>query len=150
MDSFYFCGMKKLPIVLFLSLLFFYSCTTNEEDLFECSVDYVEFLDAQQARVQFEVSYEGTTRYYTVELPYTETDGGIAIGDEIVRIENFTARGNTATFDFYYGQNLGGFCADLFTVLPEHTHLDFYAEAERELDSRAVGKWKIKRSRSFQ
>lgn len=141
--------MKKGRILLLLSLFFFCACKTEEENLFECTVDYVEFIDAQMARVQFETTNKGITRYYTVELPYTSGQNSINIGEGIVRIENFSARGNAATFDFYYGQNLGFFCADLFDVLPQHLHLNFYAEAEKELTTKTVGKWKIKRKSVF-
>jgi len=41
------------------------------------------------------------------------------------------------------------FCANLFDIVPEHTHDDFEAEAELETSSKVVGKWKIKRKKSI-
>ena len=67
------------------------------------------------------------------------------IGDDLVRLENFNINDNEAMFDFYYGENLGPFCASLFERLPAHDHTAFTAQAERVLSGKGIGKWKIKR-----
>ena len=136
-------------LIIGLSLLFLSQCNQKEDNSFECTVEYVEFVNASTARVQFVTHLDGVSRTYTVELPYAEARGRITVGDDIVYIENFTARGDTANFDFYYGENLGFFCADLFDVLPEHLHTGFSAEAIRDLSTRTVGKWVIKRKQAI-
>lgn len=136
--------------LLFLSLsLFFLACQKDNEANFSCDVDYVEIIDATTARVVFEVSQDKLVRNYSVDSNYTASDNNYVIGDQLILLENFIVNGNEATFDFYYGENLGAFCADLFEAVPPHEHQAFTAQAERSLSGKGIGKWKIKQKRTI-
>lgn len=135
---------KLFYLSLFLLLL---ACQKDNEANFTCDVDYVEIIDATTARVVFEVSQDNTVRNYTVDSDYTARENSYIVGDQLVILENFIVNGNEATFDFYYGENLGAFCADLFDAVPPHDHQAFTAQAERSLSGKGIGKWKIKQKR---
>lgn len=141
--------MRKL---LLLALLLLSSCSVEEllefdglDDVFTCQVSTVDFVSADSVNVRFEVSLLGVSKYYTVEQSYVEQNGLITVGDSLIYINDFSAKGNTATFDFYYGENLGDFCLDLFSAIPMHSHDAFAAEADRVLSGKNVGKWKVKK-----
>lgn len=84
-----------------------------------------------------------------VDTTYTANKGTFRVGNDLVRIANFVQNGNQATFEFYYGENLGPFCADLFDAVPTHAHDPFQAEATREISDKGIGKWKIKKKRKI-
>jgi len=138
--------MRKL---LLLFILFFSSCTEEELDVFQevftCQVSTVEFVSSTSINVVFDVSLLGVTKSYVVEQSYVEENGLITIGDSLIYINDFSAKGNKATFDFYYGENLGPFCMELFSAIPMHSHDAFAAEADRVLSGKGVGKWKVKK-----
>ena len=108
-------------------------------------MDYVHFIDNTTARVNFVVSLNGVEKNYIVDQSYQKQGDTFQIGDGLVNIENFVQTGDEARFDFYYGENLGPFCMELFNAIPMHQHEAFNAEAELDLNSKNVGKWKIKR-----
>ena len=148
---------------LLLLVLLFSSCTVVEDEevfsdfveellelgvsqeVFTCQVSTVEFVSAAAINVKFDVSLLGVTKSYVVEQPYIEQNGLITVGDSLIYINDFSAKGNKATFDFYYGENLGYFCLDLFSAIPMHPHDAFSAEADRVLSGKNVGKWKVKK-----
>ena len=137
---------------LLLLVLLFSSCTVEDilefdssADVFTCQVSTVDFVSAGSVNVVFDVSLFSVTKSYTVEQSYVEQNGLITVGDSLIYINDFYSKGNTATFDFYYGENLGYFCLDLFSAMPAHNHDAFSAEAERVLSGKHVGKWKVKK-----
>ena len=141
--------MRKLLLLL---VLLFSSCTVDEllelgvsQEVFTCQVSTVEFVSAAAINVKFDVSLLGVTKSYVVEQPYIEENGLITVGDSLIYINDFSAKGNKATFDFYYGENLGPFCVDLFSAIPMHPHDAFAAEADRVLSGKNVGKWSVKK-----
>lgn len=144
--------MKVFSYVIKVALFFLIlqSCEKENEPVpFECSVDYIEFVDATTSRLQFYTTMEGLTENYLISLPYQTNSNRITVGDNMVYIDDFNTKENSASFNFYYGENLGFFCADLFDVLPQHQHDSFYANASRSIGSSKVGKWKItKKSRN--
>ncbi|MDC0875179.1 hypothetical protein OAP64_06055 [Flavobacteriaceae bacterium] len=151
MDLLKLCLIRKS---LFLNLILFGILSCSEKELAEvvpiiCTVDYVQFLDAGTVIVKFDTTVFGSKESYTITQGYKTVQGNYLIGDELVRIENFSSKGTKASFDFYYDTKLGFFCANLFDIIPEHTHDDFEAEAELETTSKVVGKWKIKRKKSI-
>lgn len=142
--------MKKLFFGLAFCSIFFVGCTPSEDEAFECTVDFIHFVTNENARVQFSTLNAGERKTYILELPYLQTKDRLSLGDEVVFIDRFTTRGNTASFEFHHGPNLGLYCASLFDVLPAHVHTDFEAEAERSLSEKTVGKWIIKKKRLLQ
>lgn len=137
--------MKKIFLLLFLMLI---GCSKEEEnpaDYFQCTVDYVEFIDASNVIVKFETTLGNQTNYYFGRYTYVKETNNYYIGDDLVTISNFSQKGNTATFVFEYGDNLGFFCATIFEALPEHIHYTFDAEAETTSSAKVVGRWKIRR-----
>jgi hypothetical protein len=141
--------MKKLLLLLLLTTMV--SCSGDDEidaDFFECTVDFVQFVDDENAIVRFETTLGDETNYYYGRHTYTVDGNDYAIGDNLVYIRDFqtTVKGG-ATFRFEYGQALGFFCAQVFEELPIHIHQNFDAEAELETlpTDKGVGKWKIKK-----
>jgi hypothetical protein len=140
--------MKKLFLVsIIISLI---GCSSEEvvdynDDFFECTVDYVEFVDDNNAIIRFETTLGNETNYYYGRYNYTRDGNDYIIGDDMVNIRGFESTGNQASFTFEYGENLGFFCASIFSALPVHVHYTFDAEAELSNSSKGVGKWKIKR-----
>ena len=144
--------MKVLGIVYtYFTIILLVGCSDNdsEEYDFECSVDFVEFKANNIATVKFDVELEGIKDSYFVEQAYTQEASDFFIGDNLVNIKSFTAKGNEATFTFEYGENLGPFCVELFSAIPKHTHDTFEAEAEKVVTGKAVGKWKIKKRKAI-
>ena len=141
-------NLAKRIIVVF-GLICISSCAKDQDssdsDTFECTVDYVEFIDDSNAIVKFDTTYEGETRSYYGRYTYEKVNGNYFLGDQMVAIKNFKQNGNEATFIFEYGEQLGFFCATIFEVLPEHTHNNFSAEASKVSTGRSVGRWKIKK-----
>ena len=136
-------GFIKLVLVLL-----FVSCTVDElhDQDFVCTVDYIEFDTNGIARVKFDVEYAGLKDSYILEQTLVADGTDYYIGDNLVNIKGFTAKGsNEATFTFEYGENLGPFCVELFSAIPMHTHDNFAAEAERVITGKATGRWKIKK-----
>ncbi len=133
--------------IYFVAMLLCLACQKDNETNFSCEVDYVEIIDATSARVAFVVTQDNVARNYIVERSYSLSNRNFSIGDQLVSLENFAIDGNEATFDFYYGENLGPFCADLFNAVPPHEHQAFSAEAEKILSGKGIGKWKIKQKR---
>ena len=135
--------------LLFAAILFILGCSNTEDevdsDYFLCTVDYVEFIDETHAIVKFETTLGDVTNPFYGRYTYTKEGDNYFIGDDLVNITNFTQKGSEATFVFEYGENLGFFCASIFETLPEHIHYTFDAEAEVEVTSKVVGRWKIKR-----
>jgi hypothetical protein len=122
------------------------------QDFFECTVDYVQFVDEENAIVRFETSLGKETNYFYGRYTYTKEGNNYTIGDDIVYINNFqTVSDKEAKFRFIYGESLGDFCAQVFEELPVHIHQNFDAEAELEIlpTERVVGKWKIKKKSNF-
>ena len=136
--------MRSLILLLAFSFL---SCKADDSrDLdFVCTVDYVEFASNNLSIVKFDVELEGIKDSYFVEQAYTQEGSDFFIGDDLVNIKSFTAKGNQATFTFEYGENLGPFCVELFSAMPEHTHDTFEAEAEKVLSDKGTGRWKIRK-----
>ena len=135
--------MKKVFILLMLSLI---GCQRmNQEPVvaFECDVESIEFISDDVAEVVFIVTLEEQIQRYTVNQSYTNIDGEINIGEGLVYVSDFQATSSRATFDFYYGERLGPFCLELFDAIPVHNHVDFSAEATRSLSGKGVGKWRI-------
>lgn len=137
----------KFRTYLFVFILFLVSCTkeNTDNDDFVCKVDYVQFINSTSAKVNFTVSKDGVEKNYLVDNTYSKENENYFIGDELVRIENFIQNGSEATFDFYFGENLGPYCMSLFEAVPPHQHDPFNAEAEREDSDKTIGKWKIKK-----
>ena len=107
--------MKKTFLIIFISLL---SCSKDENesddlstDNFLCTVDYIEILDDSNAIVKFTTTLGDVTRPYYGRYTYKKTGNDYFIGDDLVNILNFNQIGNSATFVFEYGDNLGFFCA---------------------------------------
>ena len=153
--------MRKLAyqtIFILTSLVLIYSCEKedindkNHENFFECTVDFIQFVDDQNAVVRFETTLGNQTNYYYGRYHYIKDGNDYAIGDDLVYIRNFesTAKGG-ATFRFVYGESLGFFCAQIFETLPVHIHQNFDAEAELDLDpaNKGVGKWRIKKKSNY-
>ena len=147
--------MKKL-LLLFVGLTFI-SCEGVDDDIendfFECTVDFVQFVDDENAIVRFETTLGEETNYFQGRYAYDlDDDDDYAIGDDLVYIRDFqnTANG-VATFRFEYGEALGFFCAQVFEELPIHIHQNFDAEADLEIlpTDRGVGKWKIKKKSNY-
>lgn len=142
--------MKKAVVYSFISILLLVGCKKETASAFLCDVDYVEIIDGSTARVLFEVTHNDSLKRYTLNTTYQLQNRNYTIGDDLVRLENFTIEENEANFDFYYGENLGFFCAALFnSPLPPHNHDAFSAEAERVLSGKGIGKWKIKRKQTI-
>ena len=146
--------MKKTLSFLLLILLIYCSKSDNgvDEDFFECTVDFVQFVDEENAIVRFETTLGNETNYYYGRYPYTLEGNDYSIGDDLVYIRNFESTANGgATFRFEYGASLGFFCAQIFEELPVHIHQNFDAEAELETlpTDKGVGRWKIKRKTNF-
>lgn len=153
--------MRKLlyqTIFILTSLVLIYRCEKedihdkNHENFFECTVDFIQFVDDQNAVVRFETTLGNQTNYYYGRYYYIKDGNDYAIGDDLVYIRNFesTAKGG-ATFRFVYGESLGFFCAQIFETLPVHIHQNFDAEAELDLDpvNKGVGKWRIKKKSNY-
>ena len=151
-------NLLYLYLFSLLSVVLIYSCQkedihdSNHEDFFECTVDFVQFVDDQNAIVRFETTLGEQTNYYYGRYAYVKDGNDYAIGDDLVYIRNFestTKRG--ATFRFVYGESLGFFCAQIFETLPVHVHQNFDAEAELVTDptDKGVGKWRIKKKNNY-
>jgi hypothetical protein len=155
--------MKKLYLLSIITLMAFvliYSCSTEEEDIhdinhedfFECTVDFVQFVDDQNAIVRFETTLGDQTNYFYGRYSYVKDGNDYEIGDDLVYIRNFelAAKGE-ATFRFIYGESLGFFCAQIFETLPVHVHQNFDAEAELVIDpaDKGVGKWRIRKKSNY-
>lgn len=146
--------MKRSISFLGLFLLIYCSKSDDrvEEDFFECTVDFVQFVDEENAIVRFETTLGDETNYYYGRYPYSVNENDYLIGDDLVYIRDFqtTAKGG-ATFRFEYGASLGFFCAQIFEELPVHIHQNFDAEAELEIlpTDKGVGRWKIKKKSNF-
>lgn len=54
------------------------------QDFFECTVDYVQFVDEENAIVRFETSLGKETNYFYVRYTYTKEGNNYTIGDDIV------------------------------------------------------------------
>lgn len=142
--------MKKGALLVLVSMLCCIGCKKDSASAFLCDVDYVEIIDGSTARVLFEVTHNDSLKRYTLNTTYQLQNRNYTIGDDLVRLENFIIEENEANFDFYYGENLGFFCAALFnSPLPPHNHDAFSAEAERVLSGKGIGKWKIKRKQTI-
>ena len=142
--------MKKGALLILSAILCIMGCNKEASSTFLCDVDYVEIIDGSTARVVFEVTHNDSLKSYTLNTTYQLQNRNYSIGDDLVRLENFTINENEANFDFYYGDNLGFFCAELFSSpLPSHNHDAFSAEAERVLSGKGIGKWKIKRKQTI-
>lgn len=153
--------MKKL--IYFIFLLSLFSCKESDdefsgvvndinEDFFECTVDFVQFLDEENVVVRFETTLGKQTNYFYGRYNYTKDGNNYRIGDNLVLINNFqNISAKKAKFRFIYGESLGFFCAQIFEELPVHIHQNFDAEAELEIlpTDRTVGKWKIKKKSNF-
>jgi len=120
-----------------------------DDDFFECTVDYIEFVDDTNVIVRFETTLGVETNYYYGRYTYSKIGSDYLIGDNMVQIKGFKSAGNQASFTFEYGENLGFFCASIFEVLPEHIHFTFDAEAELSDSSKNVGRWKIRKKSNF-
>ena len=102
--------MKKLIYLLFVFTIVACGESNDEidDDFFECTVDFVQFVDEQNAIVRFETSLGNETNYYYGRYTYTVNGNDYSIGDDLVYIRDFqtTAKGG-ATFRFEYGESLG-------------------------------------------
>lgn len=138
----------KAPLHLLFAFLFL-ACSKKEDDSssFLCEVDYVQFIDATSARVNFVVTHQDQQKNYLVNNTYSQKGQNFTVGEDLVRIENFVQKGNEATFEFYFGENLGPYCTTLFDAVPPHQHDPFNAEAELDTSAKGIGKWKIKKKR---
>ena len=92
---------------------------------------------------------EGETKYFSVLEKYTANNRLITIGDKLIHVNDFTSKGDKATFDFYYGENLGPFCMELFSAIPMHPHDAFNAEADRVDSDKNAGKWKVRKMKTL-
>lgn len=136
----------KLYSIILLSLVVL-SCSKKEDednDVYSCEVDYVHFIDNITARVNFIVSLNGVEKNYIVDQSYRKQGNTFEIGDEVVNIENFIQTGDEARFDFYYGENLGPFCMELFNAIPMHQHEAFNATAELDPTSKMLENGRLK------
>jgi hypothetical protein len=145
--------MKKL-LLLFIFLPFI-SCGEDDDidnNFFECTVDFVQFVDEENAIVRFETTLGDETNYYYGRYAYNLNDNDYKVGDDLVYIRDFqsTSKG-VATFRFEYGEALGFFCAQVFEELPIHVHQNFDAEADLEVlpTDKGVGRWKIKKKSNY-
>jgi hypothetical protein len=145
--------MKKL-LLLFIFLTFI-SCGEDDDidnNFFECTVDFVQFVDEENARVRFETTLGDETNYYYGRYAYNLNDNDYEAGDDLVYIRDFqsTSKG-VATFRFEYGEALGFFCAQVFEELPIHVHQNFDAVADLEVlpTDKGVGRWKIKKKSNY-
>jgi hypothetical protein len=143
--------MRKSVLLLILILV---SCQKDndeviEEVAFECAVESISFISDTEAAVTFRISLETIQRFYAVnENLVTDKAGSFTIGNDLVHIDNWTEiDASNATFDFYYGENLGFFCMDEFSAIPNHDHENFEGSAIKVESGKAVGKWKIKKIR---
>jgi hypothetical protein len=135
---------RLITIILFTLI----SCTKNQDEVsdeFECTVDYVEFIDNTNAIVKFDTTNKGVNSSFYGRYTYVKEGNNYLLGDDKVTILNFKQDGDVATFNFLYGENLGFFCANLFESLPEHEHENFSAEATKVKSGRSVGRWKIRK-----
>ena len=139
-------SISKKLFLLFIGLTFI-SCDGVDDnldnDFFECTVDFVQFVDNENAIVRFETTLGEETNYYYGRFAYNFDDNDYAIGEDLVYIRDFqsTAKGG-ATFRFEYGEASGFFCAKVFEELPIHIHQNFDAEADLEVlpTDREVGR----------
>ena len=142
--------MKKLLLLLLLTSAAL-SCSKDDSNIdpnlgdFICRVDYVELKNNSSAKIKFDISYNGEEESYIVDENYEFSDDTYFVGDELVNINSFVINGNQATFNFYYGSNLGDFCKNIFNAIPPHNHDPFGAEAEKTESDKGVGRWKIKK-----
>ena len=148
-------------ILIFLNISFFLNNCSNDEDelvdttQFECKVDTISFLSdstkiiSDEVEVVFAVSLEGETKYFSVFEKYITSNGLITIGDKLIYVNDFISKGDKATFDFYYGENLGPFCMELFSAIPMHSHDAFNAEADRVDSDKNAGKWKVRKMKTL-
>jgi hypothetical protein len=146
---------------LFLSISFFlYNCSNDDYEVvettqFECKVDTISFssdstkIISDEVEVVFAVSLEGETKYFSVFEKYITSNGLLTIGDKLIYVNDFISKGDKATFDFYYGENLGPFCMELFSAIPMHTHDAFNAEADRVDSDKNAGKWKVRKMKTL-
>ena len=90
--------MKKL--IYFIFLLSLFSCKESDdefsgvvndinEDFFECTVDFVQFLDEENVVVRFETTLGKQTNYFYGRYNYTKDGNNYRIGDNLVLINNF-------------------------------------------------------------
>ena len=113
--------MKKLLCFLFVFTIV--ACGGDiidiDDDFFECTVDFVQFVDEQNAIVRFETSLGNETNYYYGRYTFTVDGNDYSIGDDLVYIRDFqkTSKGG-ATFRFEYGDALGPFCKQIFEIAP--------------------------------
>ena len=89
--------MKTLSFSLIISVLtivFVLSCSSIEidDDFFECTVDYVEFIDESNAIVRFETTLGKETNYYYGRYTYTKNGSEYLIGDNMVNIRGFESK----------------------------------------------------------
>ena len=142
--------MKKLVLLLLLTNIAL-SCSKDGSNIdphlgdFICTVDYVELKNNSSAKIKFDISYNGEEESYIVNENYEFSNDTYSVGDELVNINSFVINGNQATFNFYYGSNLGAFCKNIFNAIPPHNHDPFGAEAEKTESDKGVGRWKIKK-----
>lgn len=142
--------MKKLVLILLLTSVAL-SCSKDGSNIdphlgdFICSVDYVELKNNSSAKIKFDISYNGEEESYIINENYEFSNDTYSVGDELVNINSFVINGNQATFNFYYGSNLGDFCKNIFNAIPPHNHDPFGAEAEKTESDKGVGRWKIKK-----
>ncbi|RPG68058.1 MAG: hypothetical protein CBD07_002525 [Flavobacteriaceae bacterium TMED147] len=145
-------------LVSFIIIFSLCGCSNDTDETvdsvqYECKVDTISFLSdstktiSDEVEVVFAVSLEGETQFFTVLEKYNTINGLITIGDKLIHVNDFSTKGDKATFDFYYGENLGPFCLDVFSAIPMHSHDAFNAEADRVDSSKNVGKWKVKKIR---
>tara|TARA_B100001094_G_scaffold141379_2_gene137021 strand:- start:238 stop:723 length:486 start_codon:yes stop_codon:yes gene_type:complete len=147
--------------LIFLNISFFLcNCSNVDDELvdrtqFECKVDTISFLSnstkiiSDDVEVVFAVFLEGETKYFSVFEQYITSNGLITIGDKLIYVNDFISKGDKATFDFYYGENLGPFCMELFSAIPMHTHDAFNAEADRVDSDKNAGKWKVRKMKTL-
>jgi hypothetical protein len=145
--------VKSFRSMLFLLLLAFVtlSCSKDDSNIdphlqdFTCTVDYVELKDNSSAKIKFDILFNGEEESFIVNENYKFSNDIYSVGDELVNIDKFIINGNQATFNFYYGSNLGDFCKNIFNAIPPHNHDPFGAEADKTLSDKGVGRWKIRK-----
>ena len=106
--------MKKLFPLLFVFVIV--ACdrnNDNHDDFFECTVDFVQFVDEQNAIIRFETSLEVETNYYYGRYTYTVDGNDYSIGDDLVYIRDFQTTAKADYIRFEYGEALGFFCAQI-------------------------------------
>ena len=146
--------MKNIVLVLLFANVTL-SCSKNGSNIdphlqgFICKVDYVELKDNSSAKIKFDISYDGEKESFIVNENFKFSNDTYSVGDELVNINSFVINGNQATFNFYYGSNLGDFCKNIFNAIPPHNHDPFGAEAEKTESDKGVGRWKIKKKTSI-